>query len=111
MHLVTNLNLSALGNIVTRIIFSIALLGLVFVMSGFFAGEPSSYAGSDSILAIQQQTSAISVSSSECLCDIPSNSPTVTLLLIAALAASLIMGTFIYGSHFMYLLTTHPKTL
>jgi hypothetical protein len=41
----------------------------------------------------------------ECACDASSN-PTVALVLLAAMASSVAMATFIYGSHFIATLVT-----
>ena len=49
----------------------------------------------------QNGTRPAQLSAVNCPCDTSSPNPTITLVLIAAVAASLVMASFIYGSHFI----------
>ncbi len=89
-----------------RVALSIALLVLVFFMSGFFVGEPGSFVRRPGQTISSQSLNYTLVGSTECLCDIGASSPTLGLLVLAAVAASVVMAVFIYGSHFIATLVT-----
>lgn len=84
-----------------RIVLSIALLGLVFFMSGFFVGEPAKLVGQPGQITVSQQLNYTPANGTECLCDLGASNPTLSLLALAAVAASAVMAAFIYGSHFI----------
>jgi hypothetical protein len=87
---------------VKRIVFSIVLLMLVFVMSGFFAGEANHLSYQQNQWLVEHNNPSLGLpGSAECLCDFGASNPPLELLMMAAFIASLVMGTFIYGSHFI----------
>jgi hypothetical protein len=59
----------------------------------------SSYSSPQNQISNQQPLSGL-LNAAECACD-ASAYPTVALVLLAAMASSLAMATFIYGSHFI----------
>ncbi len=91
---------------VKRITLSIALLVIVFFMSGFFVGEPANFVRRPDQVFTPQSLNYTLVSSTECLCDFGASSPTLGLLALAAVAASVVMAVFIYGSYFIAILVT-----
>lgn len=93
-----------------RILVSILLLITAFLLSKSFAAELSNFSepaqmatGSSDDQAVfqQKQTGSSQLSVAGCPCDAPPSNPTVTLVLIASVTASLAMGSFIYGSYFI----------
>lgn len=89
-----------------RIALSIVLLVLVFLMSGFFGGEPADFVRRPGQVITSQPLNYTLVNSTECLCDIGATSPTPGLLVLATVAVSAVMALFIYGSHFIATLVT-----
>ncbi|MBE7555314.1 MAG: hypothetical protein HS126_30050 [Anaerolineales bacterium] len=94
-----------------RILVSILLLITALLISKPFAGElnnfpkPAKAASHYSYVQInafeQEGIRSAPFSTAGCPCDTSSPKPTITLVLIAAVAASLAMASFIYGSHFI----------
>jgi hypothetical protein len=96
---------------VKRISVSILLLITALLISKPFAAElnnfskpakaapPYSYGQTNTFE--QKGTRLAPFSTVSCPCDTSSPQPTITLVLIAAVAASLAMASFIYGSHFI----------
>ncbi|GIK38479.1 MAG: hypothetical protein BroJett011_23120 [Chloroflexota bacterium] len=94
-----------------RILVSILLLITALLISKPFAAELSNFskpakAASHSSYSQtnafeQQGIRSVPFSTAGCPCDTSSPKPTITLVLIAAIAASLAMASFIYGSHFI----------
>ncbi len=99
------------GCAVKRIAASILLLLVAFFISKPFAAESSNlalpakavigYTHNQTDPIESKQSSPSQLSALGCLCDSSFTNPTITLLLIAAVAASLAMAAFIYGSHFI----------
>jgi hypothetical protein len=93
-----------------RVAASILLLAAALLISKLFAAELNDFTGqarlishtpSQNYVAELKQFNDNTLSSAGCPCDTPHNNPTVTLVLIAAIAASLAMAMFIYGSQFI----------
>ena len=94
-----------------RVAASILLLAAALFMSKLFPAELnnltgqakliSHYASSQNYVVKSEPFNDNSFSSAGCPCDTPPSNPTVTLVLIAAIAASLTMAMFIYGSQFI----------
>ncbi len=97
------------STVVKRVIISLLLLVTVFLMSGLFTPEtnysvkpalPGVYAAASSGMANPQPLAGKSLSPEDYDSD-PSGYPTLALVILAALATSLAMAIFIYGSHFI----------
>lgn len=73
-------------------------------MSGFFTSEPANFVMRSGQVVAPHSLNYSLTSSTECLCDIEFSSPTLGLLALAAVAASVVMAVFIYGSHFIAIL-------
>jgi len=96
---------------VKRILVSILLLITALLISKPFAAELSTfskpakaatgYSYNQTNTFEQNGTRPLQLAAVGCPCDTPSPNPTFTLVLIAAVTASLVMGSFIYGSHFI----------
>jgi hypothetical protein len=94
-----------------RIVASILLLAAALFISKTFAAELNHFSGqaraigaydpSQNYVLEPGQTSRTPFSSRDCPCTTVSSNSTITLTLIAALAVSLTMATFIYGSRFI----------
>jgi hypothetical protein len=93
---------------VKRILVSILLLITALLISKPFAAELNTFSkpatdNSDSQTNSFEQngTSPIQLAAVGCPCDTSPPNPTFTLVLTAAVTASLVMASFIYGSHFI----------
>jgi hypothetical protein len=94
-----------------RIVASILLLAAALFISKTFAAEVNDFTGqaraisvytpSQNYISASKQASRIPFSSINCPCTTASGNSTITLTLIAAMAVSLTMATFIYGSRFI----------
>jgi hypothetical protein len=94
---------------VKRILVSLFLLATALIIPKPFTTElehfsmPIEVTGNylESPNPITEQKQSASLPSTGCPCDTPTANPTITLVLIAAIAAWLAMASFIYGSHFI----------
>jgi hypothetical protein len=96
---------------VKRILVSIFLLITALLLSKPFAAElndfskpakpATDYSYSQTNTVEQNGTQPSQLSAVGCPCDTSPPNPTITLVLIAAVVASLAMASFIYGSHFI----------
>lgn len=94
-----------------RVAASILLLAAALFISEVFAAELNDftaharltghYPGHQPDVVAPKLFNDYPLPSAGCPCETPSTNPTVTLVLIAAIAASLAMAMFIYGSHFI----------
>lgn len=94
-----------------RILVSILLLITALLISKPFAAELSNFSKpakaatyhsySQTNTLEQKGIRPAQLSAADCPCDTSPPNPTITLVLIAAAAASLVMASFIYGSYFI----------
>ena len=106
-----------MGCKVKRITVSIFLLIVALLISKPFtpertnfspqAGEVRGYTESQNYTIKPEQAGSQQVILMGCPCNTPAPNPTVTLVVIAAVAASLAMAFFIYGSYLIAALVAH----
>lgn len=93
-----------------RIVASILLLAAALFITKSFAGELNNFRGQTQLIQAEHRqkytvasrpSNYVHLTSIKCPCDPDSNNPPLTLILIAAMSASLVMATFIYGSQFI----------
>lgn len=90
-----------------RVVISILLLMAALFISKPFVAEPSRLSvitGEQSSIVNQfnlNPSDTRPILTAGCPCDTPYTNPTIRLVIAAAVAASLAMASFIYGSHFI----------